>query len=463
MHNHHISRRKFFGQASCAAIGTTTFMSSLMNLNLLNAAASQNGNGDYKALVCILLAGGNDSFNMLVPYGNDEYQEYASIRSGLAIDQEDLLPLTNGFNNGKEFALHPSMSQIRDLYDDGNLSFLSNVGTLVEPTTLAEYENGSVALPKGLFSHSDQIQQWQTSLPQSKSTTGWGGRMADVLSSLNTNENVSMNISLSGVNVFQVGNSVFPFSISPSGSIGINGYGLPSPFNVVRTNAIDSLLDQHYSNIFEGLYGSTVKNAQLSHEEFAEAIANIPPLTTTFNQANSVSKNLEMVAKTIAARETLGFCRQTFFITFGGWDHHDEVINNQLFMLGVVSEAMQEFYDALTEMNLTNEVTTFTISDFGRTLSSNGNGSDHAWGGNHMIMGGAVNGNQIFGSYPDLYEGNPQDVGRGRLLPTTSADEYFADLALWFGVSPSDLDMILPNIYNFVPSGQSTGPLGLML
>ena len=459
---HKTSRRKFIGQASCAAIGSSTFLSSLMNLNLLNAAASYNNAGDYKALVCILLAGGNDSFNMLVPSGNDEYLEYATIRSGLAIDQEDLLTMTNNMNNGKEFGLHPSMAQVRDLYDMGNLAFLSNVGTLVEPTDLNSYENQTVALPKGLFSHSDQIQQWQTSLPQSKSTTGWGGRMADVLSSLNTNQNVSMNISLSGVNVFQVGNNVFPFAISPNGSIGINGYGLPAPFNQVRTAAIDSLLDAHYANVFEGLYGSTVKNAQLSHAEFSEAIENITPLNTTFNQDNSLSRDLEMVAKTIAARNDLGFCRQTFFITFGGWDHHDEVINNQLYMLGVVSEALQEFYNAMVELNLTNDVTTFTVSDFGRTLSSNGNGSDHAWGGNHMIMGGAVNGNQIYGAYPDLYEGNPQDVGRGRLLPTTSADEYFADLALWFGVSPSDLDIVLPNIYNFIPSGQTTGPLGIM-
>ena len=460
--NKNISRRSFMGQASCAAIGSSTFLNSLLNLNLINATASYRNTTGYKALVCILLAGGNDSYNMLPPKGSPEYEEYAAIRSGLALEQDDILSLTNPFNNGKELGLHPSMSEVQSLYDQGNIAFLANVGTLVEPTDLNQYENQLVTLPKGLFSHSDQIQQWQTSIPQSKSATGWGGRMADVLSSLNTNQNVSMNISLSGVNVFQVGSSVFPFSITPNGSIGINGYGMPAPFNVVRTEGIDSLLNQHYANIFQGLYGDTVQNAQMSHEEFSDAIDNIVPLVTTFNQANSLSRNLEMVAKTISARDILGFSRQTFFITFGGWDHHDEVLDNQLAMLATVSEALNEFYNALIELGLTNEVTTFSISDFGRTLSSNGNGSDHAWGGNHLIMGGAVNGNQIYGTYPDLYEGNPQDVGRGRLLPTTSADEYFADLALWFGADSSDLDMILPNIYNFVSPGITTGPIGIM-
>ncbi len=450
------------GQASCAAIGTSTFMSSLMNLNLLNAAASYRQNNDYKALVCILLAGGNDSYNMLVPKGDPEYQEYAGIRSGLALDQEDILNLAQPFNNGKELGLHPSLTEVRDLYDAGNLAFLSNVGTLVEPTDLNSYEQQLVSLPKGLFSHSDQIQQWQTSIPNSISPTGWGGRMADVLNSLNTNQNVSMNISLSGVNIFQVGSQVFPFSISPNGSIGINGYGQPAPFNVIRTMGIDSLLDQHYNNLFQVVYGDTVKNAQSSHEEFSAAIDAIPPLITPFSQNNNLSRDLEMVAKTIAARDILGFSRQTFFITFGGWDHHDEVLNNQLFMLGVVSQALNEFYNALTELGVTNDVTTFSISDFGRTLSSNGNGSDHAWGGHHMIMGGAVNGSNIYGTYPDLYEGNPQDVGRGRMLPTLSADEYFAELALWFGVDSADLDMVLPNVHNFIPQGTMTGPLGIM-
>lgn len=456
-----MNRRNFIGQASCAAIGSTSFINSLLNLNLMNAAAGYGNTGDYKALVCILLAGGNDSFNMLIPKGDAEYNEYAAVRSGLAIPKDQILNLVGGTSNGKTLGVHPSMSGVRDLYNSGKLSFLSNVGTLVEPTTQTQYNNNTVTVPKGLFSHSDQIAQWQTSVPQSISQIGWGGRMADLLSSLNSNMTVSMNISLSGVNVFQLGNSVFPFAVTAAGSQGINGYGGGGLFNIVKTNAIDSLLDLSYLNLFEKTYSNNVRNAIDSNEQFQAALTGVS-LTSPFTQTNPLAKDLEMIAKIIKARDTLGFSRQTFFVTFGGWDHHDEVLNNQLLMLGIVSQALQEFSNAMTELNTENEVTTFTISDFGRTLSSNGNGSDHAWGGNHMIMGGAVNGGNIFGSFPDLYVGNSQDLGRGRLLPTSSADEYFADLALWFGVSPSDLDMVLPNIFNFIAPGTSTGPLGIM-
>ena len=456
------NRRRFLGEASCAAVGASTFMSSLMHLNMINAASVVNPNSDYKALVCILLAGGNDSFNMLVPKGDPEYEEYEEMRSTLALDQNDILDLTNGINNGKTLGVHPSMPEVRDLYDQGKLAFLSNVGTLVEPTDFQQYTEQSVILPKGLFSHSDQISQWQTSIPQDLSQLGWGGRMADVLNSLNANQNLSMNISLAGVNVFQIGNAVFPFSITENGSIGINGYGGGSLFNQIRTQAVDSLLALEYKNLFELTYGQTVRTSQDSHQAFEDAINNITPLATTFTQSNPVSVDMEMIAKTIAARTELDFCRQIFFVTFGGWDHHDEVLNNQLFMLGVVSQALKEFYDATVELGVSDKVTTFTISDFGRTLSSNGNGSDHAWGGNHLILGDAVNGGQIFGTYPDLYEDNPLDVGRGRLIPTVSADEYFAELAFWFGVSSADLDMVLPNIYNFIPQGSLSGTLGIM-
>lgn len=353
------------------------------------------------------------------------------------------------------------MMDVKNLYDQGNLAFLSNVGTLVEPTTLSQYGNDDVTLPKGLFSHSDQIAQWQTSIPQSISQVGWGGRLADVLSSLNSNSTVSMNISLSGVNTFQVGNAVFPYAVTANGSQGISGYGGGSLFNQVKSAKIDSLLDLSYKNLFEQTYSQTVRSSIDSNIVFEAALAGVT-LATPFTQTNAVSRDLEMVAKIIKVRNSFGFSRQTFFITLGGWDHHDEVLNNQLVMLGIVSQALSEFNNAMTELNTQDEVTTFTISDFGRTLSSNGNGSDHAWGGNHMVMGGAVNGGNIFGTFPDLYNGNPQDVGRGRLLPTTSADEYFAELALWFGVSSSDLDMVLPNIYNFIPPGISAGPLGIM-
>ena len=460
------SRRQFIGTASCAALGSTTFFSTLFNLGMTNAAAAAArplfGN-DYKALVCILLAGGNDSFNMLIPRGPAEYAEYAEIRSNLAIPQANILPINPATNDGKEYGVHPSMPEVQQLFESGQLAFLSNVGTLVTPTTMSEIMNGTANLPLGLYSHADQIQQWQTSIPDERATTGWAGRMADILNSMNTNQNISMNISLAGNNLFQSGNQVVEYPILPygNGSIGITGYGEGGAFNQIRTAAISNMLEQEYQNLFEKTYADVTRNAQEAHELFSTAIAQVDPFSTQFSN-NYVSNSLEMVAKTIASRNTLGACRQTFFVTFGGWDHHDELTNNQENMLGILSQALNDFNNAMVELGLENDVTTFTISDFARTLTSNGNGSDHGWGGNQLVMGGAVNGGDIYGTYPALYEDGPLDLGRGVFLPTLSADEFFAELALWFGVSTGDLDQVFPNITNFYSPGNPDLPIGFM-
>ncbi|MCB0642435.1 MAG: DUF1501 domain-containing protein [Phaeodactylibacter sp.] len=460
------SRRQFIGTASCAAIGSTTFFSTLFNLGMTNAAAAAARplvGGDYKALVCILLAGGNDSFNMLIPRGATEYADYVDIRSNLAIPQADLLAINPATNDGKEYGVHPSMPEVQQMFESGRLAFISNVGTLVTPTSMSEILNGTANLPLGLYSHADQIQQWQTSIPDERATTGWAGRMADLLHSMNMNQNISMNISLAGNNLFQSGNQIVEYPILPygNGSIGITGYGEGTAFNQIRTAAISSMMEQEYQNLFEKTYADITRNAQEAHELFSTAIAGVQPFGTDFSN-HYVANSLEMVAKTIAARDVLGACRQTFFVTFGGWDHHDELINKQENMLGVLSKALSDFNTVMEELGLENDVTTFTISDFARTLTSNGNGSDHAWGGNQIIMGGAVNGGDIYGTFPDLYEDNPLDLGRGVLLPTTSADEVFAELALWFGVSSGDLDQVFPNITNFYSPGSPDLPIGFM-
>ncbi len=470
-HHHHKnkkwSRRNFLGTMSCAALGSTTLLSSLMDLKLASAMAASSPYplNNYKALVCILLAGGNDSYNMLVPRGAGEYAEYAAIRSTLALPQGDLLPITPSTSDGKLYGLHPSMPEVQQLFGDGNLAFVSNVGTLIEPTIKSQVESNTAKLPLGLLSHSDQIQQWQTSIPHQRSALGWGGRMADILQSLNTNQQVSMSISMSGNNLYQSGAATTAYSVDPAEGQGksIWGYGNTADgWDMLRTNAVDNLMSQTYQNIFEQTYANTIKDSQAASDMFNAAIGSITPLTSTFSD-NGLSSSMEMIAKTISARNALGACRQTFFVVYGGWDHHDEVINNQAAMLAVVSTAMKEFYDATVELGLENDITTFSISDFARTLTSNGNGSDHAWGGNAMVMGGAVNGGDIYGTYPDLYAGNPLDLERGVLIPTTSADEYFAELALWFGVSPSDLPLIFPNIGNFYSTTSSNPPLGFLL
>jgi len=473
-HHHKLSRRKFLGQASCAALGSTTLFSSLANMLISSKIAQFNSSntGDYKALVCILLAGGNDSYNMLVPKGASEYAEYATTRADLALAQNSLLSLNPITPIGKDLGVHPSMTGVQSLFDSGDLAFISNVGTLVEKVANnVEYQTKS--LPLGLFSHSDQIQHWQTSVPQSREAIGWGGRMADMITGmgLNTTTDISMNISLSGRNIFQAGNTVLEYSISANHENGVEGIEQYKPWlsnslflQELRENTISDLATQMYGNVLQSTMGGLTQQTLDSFEFFKDALSNVNNFNTSFSD-HYLSQNLRMTAKTIAAQQDLGMCRQTFFTTFGGWDHHDEVLNNQEYMLGVLSAAIDEFFQALDEIGMKDKVTLFTVSDFGRTLTSNGNGSDHAWGGNSIVAGGAVNGKEIYGNYPDLYlNGNPLMTSndRGRIIPTTSTDEYFAEMALWFGVPASDLHLVLPNISEFYSPGSLNMPLGFL-
>ncbi|MEM8960880.1 MAG: DUF1501 domain-containing protein [Acidobacteriota bacterium] len=466
-----ISRRRFLGQASCTAVGATSLFSSLLNLRAAGALAATRppvvsagplpGN-DYRALVYLFLAGGNDSFNMLVPRGPAEYAEYAAIRGDLALPVGSLLPITPATSDGREYGVHPGMPEVQQLFNTGQLAFLANVGSLVEPTTKTAIIAGSANLPLGLYSHSDQIMHWQTSLPDQRASLGWAGRTADLLRASNTDNTVSMNISLAGTNVFQAGSQVVSYAIQPTGngSIGPTGYNGTQTVDQLRTAAINSMLDQQYQSLFMDTFAKGKRAAIDSHLLFSGAVGAVAPFTTTFSD-NPISQSFQMVARTIAARQTLGARRQTFFILFGGWDHHDEVINAQAEMLPVVSKALGEFHDVLTELGVLDRVVTCTASDFARTLTSNGQGSDHAWGGNHMVMGGPVVGGDIYGTYPQLYADNDLDTGRGRLIPTTSCDEYFAELALWLGVAPSDLATVLPNIGRFYTPG-SGPPIGFL-
>ena len=466
------SRRRFLGQASCTAVGATSLFSSLLNLRAAGALATPHPNitrrgvlpgDDYRALVCLFLAGGNDSFNMLVPRGPTEYAEYAAIRGDLALPAASLLPITPATSDGRQYGVHPGMPEVQQLFDNGQLAFVANVGSLVEPTTKAGILSGSANLPLGLYSHSDQIMHWQTSIPDQRASIGWAGRTADLLNASNADNTVSMNISLAGTNVFQSGTQVVSYAIQPTGngSVGVNGYNGTEPFNQLRTAAINSLLGQNYQNLFMDTFARAKRASIDAHLLFSSALGGVPSLTTAFSD-HPVSQSFQMVARTIAARQALGVRRQTFFILFGGWDHHDEVINAQAEMLPIVSRGLSEFHTALTELNVLNDVVTFTASDFARTLTSNGQGSDHAWGGNHMVMGGPVVGGDIYGTYPQLFADNDLDTGRGRLIPTTSCDEYFAELALWLGVAPSDLATVLPNIGRFYTpaSGPPIGFLG---
>lgn len=459
-----MSRRRFLGQASCAAVTAVPMINTILNLKLAGSvAAAEPGPGEYRALVCLFLNGGNDSFNMLVPRG-PQYSEYATIRQDLALAENTLLPIIPQ-NTPNLFGVHPGMPELAALFEQGKAAFVANVGTLVEPTTKATFEAGTASLPLGLFSHSDQIEQWQTSLPDTRTGVGWAGRMADLLQSLNSVDKVSMNISLSGNNVWQTGLSVFEYAITPGGAVGLSGYNSQYTNNQtlmqVRSAAVDSQMAMMYTNLFEKTFATSKKNALEAYDLFSASTGGALPPGATF-PSTTLGQQFQMVAKTIAGRGQLGMTRQTFFIGLGGWDHHDEVLLNQEAMLPVVSEAIGDFYNALGLLGVQDQVVTFSASDFGRTLTSNGRGSDHAWGGNHFIVGGGVDGRKIYGQYPSLYEDNPLDVGRGRLIPTTSADEYFAELALWLGVSKSSLPLVLPNITRFYDTNSAPWPIGCL-
>lgn len=475
MTNRKINRRKFLGEASCSAVGSMAFLSSVLNLGAINTLAARphilENSNDYKAMVCILLAGGCDTHNVLVPTGATDYSNYVATRGSLALslnaNPAQLLPLN--FNNaGKTYAVHSGMTRVRDMFNAGDLSFMANIGTLIEPiANSSEYNAGLKKIPLGLYSHSDQIMQWQTSVPQSRSAVGVAGRIADMLQDMNTIPQISMNISLSGKNRFQSGNVYNEYSITRSTTSSNIGF---TPFpswwsdagykTMSRNGAINSMMEQAYANIFHKTLGGLGKSTIDAVDKFRIALENIAPMNTAFS-ASSLSQDMKKIAEIISVRSFLGAKRQIFYVTYGGWDHHDNVLGSQAAMLPVLSNAMAEFNDAMAEIQMKDKVVTFTISDFARTLTSNGNGSDHAWGGNQMIMGGPITGGRVFGTYPSLALNNNiyNLSSRGRILPTTSVDEFYAELALWYGVSPNDLNYVLPNLCNFYsPTCPATVP-----
>ena len=457
------SRRKFLRQLSVAsALGFASPLSSLAKFKSMNSIMSSPPPppfGNYKAIVCVFLHGGNDSYNMLVPNTPTEYGHYFDTRSNLSLDQADLLSIGSG-----DYGLNPSLPDVRDMFNDGDLAFMSNIGTLVEPTTVESYYSGDAQIPIGLFSHLDQYKHWQSARAHERVTKGWGGYMADLLGSTNTNDKISMNVSLSGTNIFQNGLNTIPFSMNNNGpTLPINYYA-DWGHNQDRRAAVDSILNYNFGDPFQNTYANVLHGSIEAGAEFKEALDLVPEFTTVFS-ADRLSQELKVIAKTIAAREALGFERQIFFVRYGGWDHHDALITEQAEKLSVVNNALVEFKDVLNELSVFDDVTTFVGSEFARKLLSNGNGSDHGWGGNSIVMGGNVNGNQIYGTYPTLQIDGPNYLNGGIMVPTTAVDSMFTELALWYGVEPGDLGTIFPNLVNFHDLGglsTDTPPIGFM-
>ena len=494
-----ITRRNFIRAAGgCGAMSGISALSTLLDLRLTaSVMAQQPSPGDYKALVCVFLFGGNDSFNMLAPYDELPYNGYVSIRRGrftesggvgvalprdidLDSDPSDpnygmsLKPIVASsgaygihgyFNAGKNSGIDGfDDNHMQGLYKKGELAFVANVGSAPRPVDKSNWDSNR---PVGLFSHSDEQRNWMTSLPQSRAESiGWGGRMADVLSdSVNLDSKIGMGIALGG-NAWMRGAQTSPYIVSTGGATKLGGYGGGAARNKILTSATDGLLSQQYANLLEMTHAGARKKAIDAAIEYSNATQGIELLTDNglgFGAwpTYSFAAQLKQVAKAIAAREQLGQERQIFFVSRGGFDNHSNLINNHTGSMPQIGEGLYRFTEELRAQNVLDQVTTFTMSDFGRTLVGNDNkGADHAWGSNQLVIGGAVKGGEVHGTYPDMSEpANFNDKDglyttdrRGRMIPSTSVDQYVKELVEWFGVSPSDLSTILPNIGNFPDS-----------
>lgn len=443
-----LQRREFLRRASALGLAGTAAPFAL-NLAALGEAAAATAPGDYKALVCVFLYGGNDYGNTLVPYDQASYDAYANIRQALATPRDQLAATALGLNvGGRQMALAPQLGGLKSLWDAGKLGVQLNVGTLVQPTTLAQYKAQSVPLPPKLFSHNDQQSVWQSSSPEG-ATSGWGGRMGDLFLGGNGTATFTC-INASGNAVFMAGKQAVQYQVSTAGAVPINGILKPLYGSQACADALRGLITAaDRTHWMEAELNRVVARSISAQGVVSSALAGIPAIQTAFDTTSNLSAQLLMVAKLIAARQALGASRQVFFVSLGGFDTHDALVEEHPGLLTAVNDALASFYAATVELGVANNVTTFTASDFGRTLTSNGDGSDHGWGSHHVVLGGAVKGGAYWGALPSVSVDGPDDVGQGRLLPTTSVDQLGATLATWMGVSATDLPKVLPRITNY--------------
>lgn len=447
-----LQRRAFLQRSATMTAALGTVGSFALNLATIGEVAAQtSGNSDYKALVCVFLVGGNDYGNTLIPFDTTNYNAYQAIRGSLAYPQSALagtaltpkVPLPNA----RQMALAPELAPLKAIFDAGKMSVLLNIGSLIEPITLAQYFANSAAIPPKLFSHIDQQNFWQSSNPNG-ATSGWGGRIGDLFLSGNGGSLFTA-MSINGNATFLSGNSVAQYDTTTSGAIKMSGISGSLFGSALGSKALLSLTTQTRSNVLENAYTAMVQKSVAGTAQMSTALAGIPAITTPFDQSNSLAKQLQMVAKLIAARGSLNVKRQVFFVSLGGFDNHDGLATAHPPLLTAVANALSSFYNATVELGVANQVTTFTASDFGRTLAINGDGADHGWGSHHFVLGGAVAGQSFQGVAPAIAVNGPDDVGQGRLLPTTAVDQLGAALASWFGVSAGNLSTVLPYSGNF--------------
>ncbi len=434
-----------------------------MNLAAIGEAAAADASGGYKALVCLFLYGGNDYGRTLLPVDAAGHANLATLRGGTtdtgglvatraSLAATALTPrvaMTGSGAAGTQLAMAAEMAPLKPLFDSGRLGWLLNVGTLVQPTTKAQYNARSVPLPPKLFSHNDQQSVWQSSGAEG-STKGWGGAIGDLFLSSNATSTFTC-INASGNAVFMTGQQAVQYQVSTSGAVPVNGVVSNLYGSSACSTALRNLITAPRTHWLEAELNRVTARSIAAEAQVKAALGSNTalPFTTVFNTGSSLGRQLQMVARLIAGRSALGAQRQVFFVSLGGFDNHDFLLTQHPGLLTQVAEGMAAFQAAMTELGVADRVTTFTASDFGRTLTSNGDGSDHGWGAHHMVMGGAVQGRRFWGDMPVLANNGPDDVGQGRLLPTTSVDQVAATLATWMGVSNSELGTVVPNIANF--------------
>ena len=445
-----LQRREFLRRSSLLGLVGSAAPWAL-TLAGIGEAAAADATG-YKALVCVFLNGGNDHGNTVVPYDQASYDAYATIRQALAMPRDSLtataLTPSVALDGGRQWALAPTLAPLKPAFDAGRLGVLFNVGTLVQPTTVAQYKARSVPLPPKLFSHNDQTSVWQAGMSEG-AITGWGGRIGDLFLSSNGSTTFTA-INVSGNAVFLSGQQAVQYQISTGGAIRVNAATSTLYGSQACSDALRSLVTAQRTHWMEQELNRVTARSITAQSTVTSALAAAPAnFATPFDTTNPLASQLLMVARLISARAALGVKRQVFFVSIGGFDLRDNLNAHHPALLGRVGGALASFDAAMMQLGVANQVTTFTASDFGRTLSSNGDGSDHGWGAHHVVLGGAVRGGRFWGAQPEISVNGADDVGQGRLLPTTSVDQLAATLASWMGVADSELPLVVPQIGNY--------------
>jgi len=449
-----MQRRDFLRHTLCATAGSALFSSLAGKLSIAHAAAAADRHllgGNYRALVCVFLYGGNDAFNMLVPTSTGEYAEYAQVRGGLALSQASLHALNplQPVTGAGSVGLCAQMPQLAALFNQAQspLALIANVGPLLHPITRNEYQSGAVPVPMHLFSHSDQTVTWQKPAADHAARRGWGGRLADLFHASNPNPTLSMNISVDGENVFQAGDTVVPYFVAQHGAEVISLVN-EQPWNAQRRATFLALRDTAHGHAMQRQFANVVRRSMGNAAQVDAALAAANPLTTAFPSTH-LGRQLRMVARLINVRSALQMQRQVFFVGLGGFDTHATQLEDHAALMGQLDGALAAFHAATLEMQVQDSVTTFTSSEFGRTTSVNGDGTDHGWGSHHLVLGGAVNGRRVYGGLPRLAVNGPDDAGWGQIIPTIAVDQYAATLARWYGVPAADMTTVFPNIGRF--------------